>query len=96
MIETVVRLPWSDSDDLHGDVLCAEGHDVEVRQINLRSECSVDSWTADDSCGEGCAQLDDFNWFLPADNRVGDLAAPETHRWICRTVRVMLMMWSRT
>ena len=39
----------------------------------------MDSWTADDSCGEGCAQLDDFNWFLPADDRVGDLPAPESH-----------------
>ena len=38
----------------------------------------MDSWTADDSCGEGCAQLDDFNWFLPADDRVGDLPAPES------------------
>ena len=34
--------------------------------------------TADDSCGEGCAQLDDFNWFLPADERAGDLLAPES------------------
>ena len=59
-------------------MLCAEGHDEEVRQINLRNEWSVDSWTADDSCGEGCAQLDDFNWFLPADDRVGDLPAPES------------------
>ena len=33
----------------------------------------MDSWTADDSCGEGC---EDFNWFLPADDRVGDLPAP--------------------
>ena len=33
---------------------------------------------ADNSCGEGCAQLDDFNWFLPADDRVGDLPAPES------------------
>ena len=69
------RLPCSDSDD---DVLYAEGHDREVRQINLRNEWSVDSWTADDSCGEGCAQLDDFNWFLPAHDRVGDLPAPES------------------
>ena len=37
----------------------------------------MDPWTADDSCGEGCAQLDNFNWFLPADDRVGDLPAPE-------------------
>ena len=42
------RLPCSDSDDSDGDVLCAEGHDGEVRQINLRNELSVDSWTADD------------------------------------------------
>ena len=38
----------------------------------------MDSWTADDSCGEGCAQLDDFNWFFPADHLVGDLPAPES------------------
>ena len=59
-------------------MLYAEGHDGEVRQISLRNEWSVDSWTADDSCGEGCAQLDDFNWFLPADDRVGDLPATES------------------
>ena len=34
--------------------------------------------TANDSCGEGCAQLDDFKWFLPADERSGDLTAPES------------------
>ena len=55
-----------------------EGHDREVRQINLQNEWSVDSWTADDSCGVGCAQLDNFNWFLPADEWVGDLPAPES------------------
>ena len=71
-----VRRPCSDSDDSDKDVLYAEGHDGEVRQVNLRNEWSVDSWTADDSCGEGCAQLDDFKWFLPADDRVGDLPAP--------------------
>ena len=49
-----------------------------MRQVNLRNEWSVDSWTADDSCGEGYAQLDDFNWFLPADDRVGDLPAPQS------------------
>ena len=55
------RLPCSDSEDSDDDVLWAEGHDEEVRQFSLRNEWSVDSWTADDSCGEGCAQLDDFN-----------------------------------
>ena len=37
----------------------------------------MNSWTADDSCGEGCAQLDNFNWLLPADDRVGGLPDPE-------------------
>ena len=72
------RLPCSDSDDSDEVVLYAEGHDGDVRQINLRNEWSVDSWTTDDSCGEGCAQLDDFNWLLPADDGVGDLPAPES------------------
>ena len=51
------------------------GEDIPV---SLRNEWLVDSQTADDSCGEGCAQLDDFNWFLPADDRAGDLPAPES------------------
>ena len=72
-------LPGSDSDDSNDDVLNAEGHDEEVRQISLRNEWSADSWTADDSYGEGCAQLDDFNWVLQADDRVGDISAPESH-----------------
>ena len=29
-------------------------------------------------CGEGCAQLDDFKWFLPTDERAGDLNAPDS------------------
>ena len=89
------RRPCSDSDDSDDDVLYAEGHDGEVRQVNLRNEWSLDSWMADDSCCEGCAQLDDFNWFLPADDRVGDLPALES-QVVCRTVRVMSMMLSRT
>ena len=67
-----------DSDDSNDDVVYAEGHDEEVRQISLRNEWSADSWMADDSCGEGCAQLDDFNWVLQADDQVGDIPAPES------------------
>ena len=78
MVGRAVRQPYSDSDDSDNDVLHAEEHDSAVRQVSLRNEWSVDSRTADDSCGEGCAQLDDFNWFLPADDRVGDLPAPES------------------
>ena len=43
-------LPCADSEDSDGDVLWAEGHDEEVRQISLRNEWSVDLWMADDSC----------------------------------------------
>ena len=68
-----VRRPYSDSDDSDNDVLYAEEHYSAVRQVSLRNEWLTDSQTADDSCGEGCAQLDDFNWFLPADDRAGDL-----------------------
>ena len=44
-----VRQPYSD----------AEEHDSIVRQVSLRNEWLTQM--ADDSCGEGCAQLDDFN-----------------------------------
>ena len=83
MVGRAVRRPYSDSDDSDNDVLYAEEYDSAVRQVSLRNEWSVDLQMADDSCGEGCAQLDDFNWFLPADDRVGDdrvrdLPAPES------------------
>ena len=50
---------------------------LNMEKDSLRNEWSADSWTADDSCGEGCAQLDDFNWVLPADDQVGDIPALE-------------------
>ena len=78
LIGRAVRRPYSDLDDSDNDVLYVEEHDSAVRQVSLRDEWSVDSQMADDSCGEGCAQLDDFNWFLPADDWVGDLPAPES------------------
>ena len=71
-----VRQPYSDSDESDNDVLYAEEHDSTVQQVSLRNDWLVQ--TADDSCGEGCAQLDDFNWFLPAEERAGDLPAPES------------------
>ena len=78
MVGRDFRLPCSDSDDSDDDAVYAERHDEEVRQISLRNVWSADSWTADDSCGEGCAQLDDFNWVLQADDQVGDIPAPES------------------
>ena len=70
-----VRRPYSDSDESDNDVLYAEEYDSTVQQVSLRNDWLTQT---DDSCGEGCAQLDDFNWFLPADERARDLPAPES------------------
>ena len=58
------------------DVLYAEEHDSALQRVNLRNEWSTQ--TTVDSCGERCAQLDDFKWFLPTDERAGYLSAPES------------------
>ena len=87
------RLPCSDSDDSDDDDVLsigpirpvvtsaplggAEGHDDGVLQVNPLNEWSVNSWMADNSCGEGFAQLDDFNWMIPAVDRVLGLPGPE-------------------
>ena len=71
-----VRRPDSDSEESDNDVLYAEEHESALQRINLRNKWSTQ--TAVDSCGERCAQLDDFKWFLPTDERAGDLSAPES------------------
>ena len=73
-VRRAVRRPYSDSDESDNNVLYAEEHDSTVQQVSLRNDWLTQ--TADDSCGEGCAQLDDFNWFVPADKWAGDLPAP--------------------
>ena len=71
-----VRHPYSDSDESDNDALYADEHDITVQQVSQRRNSLAP--TAVDSCGEGCVRLDDFNWFLPADERAGDLPAPES------------------
>ena len=71
-----VRRPYSDSEDSDNDVLHADEHDSAVQRVNLWKEWSTQ--TIVDSCGDWCAQLDDFKWFLPTDVRVGDLNALES------------------
>ena len=58
-----VRRPYSDSKESDSDVWYAEVDDSALSQPTV------------DLCGEGCAQLDDFKWFLPIDERAGDLCA---------------------
>ena len=71
-----VRRPDSDSEESDNDVLYAEEYDTALQRVNTRNEWSTQ--TTVDSCGERCAQLDDFKWFLPTDERAGDLSAPES------------------
>ena len=61
-----VHRPYSDSEESDNDVLYAEEENSALTQSMV------------DLCGEGCAQLDDFKWFLPTDVRVGDLNALES------------------
>ena len=62
----VVRHSYSDSEESDNNVWYAEVDDSALGQptVNL--------------CGEGCAQLDDFKWFLPTDERAGELSAPDS------------------
>ena len=71
-----IRRRYSDSDESDNDVLYADKHDSTVQQVSLRNNWLTP--TDFDSCGERCAQLDDFNWFLPTDERAGDLTAPKS------------------
>ena len=71
-----VRHPYSDSEESDNDVLYAEEHDSALQRVNLHNEWLTQ--TTVDSCGERCAQLDDFKWFLPTDEWAGDLSAPES------------------
>ena len=71
-----VRRPCSDSEESDNDLWYAEEHDTTVQQVSRRKDWLTQ--TANNSCGERCAQLDDFKWFLPAEERAGDIAAPES------------------
>ena len=93
MVGRGVRPPCSDSDESEDDVLSvgpmrplvtaaplggARGHDDDMIQANsLRDEWSGDSWTAGNRYGTGCAQLDNFDWVMPAGYPVGVLPRPE-------------------
>ena len=86
-----VRRPYSDSDESDNDVLYAEEHESTVQQVSLRNDWLTP--TAVDSCGEWCLQLDD--WFLPADERAGDLPALESEMEVW-TVRVKSSILNQT
>ena len=65
-----IRRPCSDLEESDNDVWYAEEHDTTVQQVSRLKDLLTQM--ANNSCGEGCAQLDDFKWFLR------DLTAPES------------------
>ena len=75
-IESAVGRPYLDSEESDNDVKYAEEYDSTVQQVGRWNDWLTQ--TANDSCGEGCAQLDDFKWFLLADEQAGELIAPES------------------
>ena len=54
----------------------SEEHDSASQRVNLQNEWPTQMTV--DSCGEWCAQLNDFRWFLPTDERAEDLSTPES------------------
>ena len=76
LVGRAVRRHYSDSEESVNDVWYAEEHDTSVQQVSRRKGRLTQM--ANNSCGEGCAQLDDFKWFLLAEERAGDLTAPES------------------
>ena len=69
--------PYPVSEESDDDVIYAEEYESELQQINLRNEAP--NQITVDTCGERCAQLDDFNWFLPTDewNEKSDIPESE-------------------
>ena len=74
--ERVDSHPYPDSEESEDDVVSDEEGENELQQINLRNE--VTNQITVDTCGEQCAQLDDFNWFLPTDEWYEKSDAPES------------------
>ena len=84
------RLPCSDESD---DVLSVgpmrplvtaaslggarRNDDCRIQVNSLSDEWSVDSWTAENHHGTCCAQLDDFDWVIPAGDLVRRLPRPD-------------------
>ena len=68
---------YPDSEESDDDVIYAEEYESELQQINMRNEAP--NQITVDTCGERCAQQDDFNWFLPTDGGMKS--------WIPRSLR---------
>ena len=74
--EWVDKRTYPDSGESEDDVVYDGEGESEPHRIKLRNE--VMNQISVDACGEQCAQLDDFNWFLPTDEWYGKSDGPES------------------
>ena len=63
---------YTDSEESEDDVVYDGEGESELQRNEVTNKITVDA------CGEQCAQLDDFNWFLPTDEWYGKSDAPES------------------
>ena len=118
MVGHGVRSPCSDSAESDNDFLSVGSmrpllyaaplggaivhDDYRIQDDLLHDEWSVDSWTTGDRYGTSCAQLDNFDWVMPAGYPVGVLPKPEEdNSWsdiepdVCDVPDVFPVLWSR-
>ena len=69
-------LPYPDSEESEDDIVDTDECENELVLINLRNE--VTHQITVDTCGERCAQLDDFNWVRPTEEWNEESDMPES------------------
>ena len=69
-------LPYPDSEESEDDIVDTDECENELVLINLRNEATHPITV--DTCGERCAQLDDFNWVRPTDEWNEESDMPES------------------
>ena len=74
--EHVDSLPYPDSEESEDDIVDTDECENELVLINLRNEVTYPITV--DTCGERCAQLDDFNWVRPTEECSEESDMPES------------------
>ena len=74
--EHVDSLPYPDSEESEDDIVDTDECENELALNNLRNEVTHPIMV--DTCGELCAQLDDFNWVRPTEEWNEESGMPES------------------
>ena len=88
--EHVDSLPYPDSEESEDDIVDTDESENGLVLINLRNEVTHPIMV--DTCGERCAQLDDFSWVRPTEewNEELDMPHPTSEMVFIRTLRTRL------